>query len=103
MPDIAGGLIRVPQDYGDTGPSLVSLAQTIEAELSDLKSKLARFVGGVDWQGYANVNYADLQTRWDQAADDLLNSALTTIGQTATVNWQNHVDTESANTRTWAH
>jgi uncharacterized protein YukE len=105
MPDPMGGLIRVPTIFADTGPQLATIASQITEELGTLKNYLTPYVTGVDWQGVANTSYSDLQLRWDSAAADLMTSegTLGALSHTATVNWQNHVDAEQANIKTWQH
>lgn len=100
-----GEQIVVPTIFQDTGPQIIAIAAQITQELSYLWNQLQPFINGIDWQGSTNVSWATIQSQWNSAANELISSegTLGSLGQTAAINWQNHVDTESANTRTWQH
>ena len=95
--------IVVPADLSTSGTTIGGIAQSIEDELSSLKSALAPLA--VTWTGTAQNSWDSLMTMWDQAATNLMTTtgSLGSIGQVATTNWTNYSDCETANTNTWAH
>jgi WXG100 family type VII secretion target len=103
MPDPTGVRIAVPTDLADTGPQIISIASQIGDELAALKSQLMPLREA--WQGSANMSWQDLQTMWDNAANNLMTTAgtLGSIGTTTGIVWNNYSDVENSNTRTWQH
>lgn len=103
MPDPSGVRIAVPPDLDVSGPTILGIAVQISEELDKLKALLVPLQDY--WQGNAQMDWQALQAQWDAAAADLMSSSgtLGAIGNTATTNWNNYVDCEASNVRTWAH
>ncbi|ASW55402.1 WXG100 family type VII secretion target [Plantactinospora sp. KBS50] len=103
MPDPMGTRITVTEELASSGTTILDIATRIGTELSTLKTQLAPL--HEYWAGQANVNWQDLQKKWDTAAADLMSAPgqLGAIGNTATVNWTNYTDCETANINTWTH
>ena len=103
MPDPTGVRIAVPAELEASGSRILNIATAIGDELAQLKSLLTPLQEY--WTGGAEGDWHILQLQWDAAALDLMASTgtLGAIGHTATTNWGNYVDCETANIRTWAH
>ena len=103
MPDPTGVRIKVPAELEASGSTILGIATQIGDELAQLKSLLTPLQEF--WQGNAQMDWQTLQAQWDAAANDLMAApgTLGAIGHTATTNWGNYVDCETANIRTWAH
>jgi WXG100 family type VII secretion target len=103
VPDPTGTRIVVPADLSAAGPMILGIANSIEDELNQLKAALAPLQE--TWTGQANLSWDALQMIWNTAAQNLMTGAgtLGAIGNTATTNWTNYSDCETANIATWAH
>lgn len=101
MPDATNVRISVPAELEAVGAQILAIATAIEGELTTLKGQLAPLASS--WSGTANVSWQDLQTMWDNAANNLMSTTLTVVAQTSNTNWTNYVDAEAANVATWNH
>jgi uncharacterized protein YukE len=81
----------------------MGIAQQIGAELDTL----LRQVGPLHdfWQGRSHEGWKDLQTMWNNAANDLMTSSgtLGAISHTVQTNAVNYDNCETSNAQTWAH
>lgn len=101
MVDVSGSRIAVTPDVGESGPQILQIAQTIADEITSLQSQLAPLAEY--WMGTAADGHQVTQTTWNTAAQNLLTD-VGTLGDLARAmgtNWNNYVDTESANTQSW--
>ncbi len=95
--------IVIPDALADCGPTLRAHAMRIDSELDSLMALLAPLRDS--WVGTAGVGWESYQLRFDNAARDLMGTpgTLGQLGNCASVNWDNNVNCEQANTRTWSH
>jgi WXG100 family type VII secretion target len=93
----------VPDELEAGATSIMAYAVQLDEDLDSLRARLLPVADF--WQGQANVGWAELQAMWDRASTQLMTSVgtLGDLSRAVGVNWVNYVDTESANTRTWAH
>ena len=101
MADVSGSKISVPSDLGESGPQVMSIANNIGTEIAELQAKLAPLADF--WIGTAASGHQVTQQQWNTDSTNLMTD-VGTLGQIATtmgVNWNNYVDTETANTRSW--
>ncbi|GAA5199773.1 hypothetical protein GCM10023322_76170 [Rugosimonospora acidiphila] len=103
MADASGSKIAVTDDLANSGASIMAIATQLGDNLTRLTAMLATLQEY--WTGQANVTWQDLQTQWNTAAADLMTAPgqLGAISNAASTNWQNYVDTETANVSSWSH
>lgn len=101
MVDVAGSKISVPADLGESGPQVLAIATNIGVEIGNLKTLLIPLTA--EWIGQAAVGHSTVQQNWDTAAQSLLTDVgtLGAIASAMGVNWNNYVDTENANIKSW--
>lgn len=91
--------ILVHPDLAGVGNTIRASADTIWAELAALRVDVDNILA--HWKGGANKYFVDLKAEWDFAANGLFNDVLGQVAHAMDVNWNNYVETEFANVRTW--
>jgi uncharacterized protein YukE len=95
--------ICVPADLGESGTTVLGIANNIGTEITDLQAKLAPLAQY--WVGTAADGHQVTQQTWNTAATNLMTDVgtLGDLAKTMGTNWNNYVDTEGANTKSWQH
>lgn len=75
---MAGSFGTTTEEMQRAGGHVQSVNQTVQGELSTLRSQLAPLAGM--WRGAAATQFTQLMARWDTSAGQL-NEALRTIGE----------------------
>jgi len=86
---------QIAVDYGvleSSQQQITSISKTIDQQLSDLKSALAK----IEWVGTDQEAYNECQRRWDASILDL-NTVLGQIGQAVATAKENYAATEAGN------
>jgi len=99
--DVSDALISVPTDVGATGSQLLTLANTIGAEISALIAQLAPLQEY--WIGTASSGYQNVQAQWNKTSMAVMSDSgtLGNIASAVIANSGNYDDCEGANTKTW--
>jgi uncharacterized protein YukE len=103
MPDPTGVRLQVPVDLGDSGPTIIAIANNIDDELQRLASRVEQL--SVVWDGRAKDQWHGYQAQWDGAAKSLMGSAgsLGSLGTTQVLVSDNFNDCEQQNIANWNH
>lgn len=75
---MAGGFGTTTEEMERAGRHVLSVNETVQADLSALRGRLGPLAGL--WRGRASVEFTNLMTRWDASASRL-NEALRGIGE----------------------
>jgi early secretory antigenic target protein ESAT-6 len=96
---MSDGHIKVTFDaIANAGQTVRTTAGTIDQQLSDLKSAVAKVANS--WTGAAQTGYQQRQATWDQKAADL-HSTLLQIATALDKAHEGYTTTESTNAGMW--
>jgi len=107
MPNVDDTPILVHQGMQDLSPRMLTIADQLVTQLTDLDRALQPIVE--TWTGQAATDYQAVHLQWKTAANDLFGGGnahgaggvLGEIAQAVHTNYINYVDAEDANRRTW--
>jgi ESAT-6 family protein len=88
-----GGYGTSPEEMERAGGHVLSVNESVQAELAALRAQLGPLAGL--WQGLAAAEFAKLMQRWDTNAR-ALNDALHAIGESIQASGRSYVQQEDA-------
>lgn len=96
--------LQVPAELAEAGAHVRRVSAELINELNALRAQLAPLEG--TWKGGTYVQFKELEMDWNMAAAGLWGDGgagglLPSIAQSLDVAYQNYMEAESANMRTW--